>query len=322
MANRIPDVRIREDALKALTEQRTHIDGAALFSVLPRTRNLSLLRLLVAYEIIWDFLDNVNERTAAIGVASGLQLHEALIDALDPGRPVSDYYARIPWHDDGGYLSTLVTTCRVHCVNLPSYGCVRHSAILEAVRAKVCAMNHDLDPVSRNAALEAWAARAFPQGHETRWFEFTAAASTNLTIFALLALASEPTCTDDLVTQTSLAYFPWISVLTAMLDSYVDQSDDAMSGNHSYVAHYPTPEAAAERIRFLIRRCLYEAGSLGEKHVVIACCMFAMYLSKNSALTPAMADTTERLIDAGGSLTRVLRPILRMWRTAYDLRSV
>jgi tetraprenyl-beta-curcumene synthase len=321
LANCIPDAAIREDALKAITEQRTHIDGAALFAVLPRTRSPSLVRLLVAYEIIWDFLDNVNERTAGAGVANGLQLHRALIDALDPGRPLSNYYGRISWHNDGGYLNALVTACQVHCANLPSYGGVRRSIIFEAVRAQVCAINHELDPVGRDLALEAWAITEFPHGHEAHWFELTAAASTNLTIFALLALASEPTCADELVAQTSLAYFPWISILTAMLDSYVDQSDDVISGNHNYVAHYSTPEKAVERICSLIRRCLHEAGSLGGRHVVIACCMFAMYLTKNSAQAPGMGDTTERLIDAGGSLTRVLRPILRLWRTTYGLRS-
>jgi hypothetical protein len=56
-----------------------------------------------------------------------------------------------------------------------------------------------------------------------------------------------------------------------MLDSYVDRPDDAISGNHSYVSHYSTPETAAERICLLMRRCLHEAGSLGEKHIVIAC---------------------------------------------------
>jgi tetraprenyl-beta-curcumene synthase len=323
MASKITDARIREDALSALTAQRTHIDGAALFSILPRAHNPNLLRLLVAYEIIWDFLDNVNERSAAAGVANGLQLHLALIDALDLGRPISDYYKYSPWYDDCGYLRALVTDCRANCARLPSYDRVRPSAIREAVRGQICAINHDPDPLSRDATLEAWVTREFPSGHEAWWFELTAAASTDLTIFALLALASEPTCPDDQITRTSLAYFPWISVLTAMLDSYVDQIEDATSGDHSYVAHYSTPELATQRICLLIRRCLQEAGSLkdGEKHIVIAASMFAMYLSKDSALMPAMRETTKRILDAGGSLTRVLHPILRLWRTAYGLRS-
>lgn len=323
LADQIRDPRIREDALAALAEQRTHIDGAALFSILPRARNPTLVRLLVAYEIIWDFLDNVNERSAAAGVANGLQLHLALIDALDTERPIANYYKFLPDYDDCGYLRALVTYCRANCARLPSYDRVRASVIREALRSQVCALNHDPDALSRDARLKGWAIREFPLGHEARWFELTAAASTDLTIFALLALASEPNCTMEQIKGTLRAYYPWVSVLTAMLDSYADQHDDAVTGDHSYLAHYSGPEYAMERICLLIRRCLKEAGSLedGEKHMLIAACMFAMYLSKSSVLTATMNDTTMRLLEAGGSLTRLLHPALRLWRTVYRLGS-
>ncbi|MGA2164534.1 MAG: DUF2600 family protein [Solirubrobacteraceae bacterium] len=323
LARKIPDAPIRQDALSALAAKRGHIDGAALFSILPRARSPSLLRLLVAYEIIWDFLDSVNERGAAAGQANGRQMHLALVDALDPARPISDYYRHNPWRDDGGYLHALVSVCRENCARLPSYERVRHLLAREALRGQVCAINHDLNPLHRDTMLEAWAAEEFPSGREAMWFELSAAASTDLTIFALLALASEPAPTSDEISRTPRAYFPWASALAAMLDSYVDQVEDAANGDHSYIAHYQTPELATRHLCMFIRRCLHEARSLnnGEKHILIAASMFAMYLSKDSALTPAMRQTTGRIVDSGGSLTRVLHPILRLWRTAYGLRS-
>jgi len=119
------------------------------------------------------------------------------------------------------------------------------------------------------------------------------------------------------------AYFPWASALAALLDSYVDQVEDVARSDHSYVAHYNSPELAAERMCLFIRRCLVEASSLqnGGRHALIVASMFALYLSKSSALTPAMRRTTKQLIDSGGSLTRFLHPILRLWRTAYGLRA-
>ncbi len=323
LARTIPDTPIREDALSALATKRPHIDGAALFSILPDARSPSLLALLVAYEIIWDFLDSVNERGAAAGQANGRQLHLALIDALDPARPISDYYRHNPWRDDGGYLRALVTVCRECCARLPSYERVRHLVLKEAMRGQVCAINHDLDPLCRDAMLEAWVRKEFPQGHEASWFELSAAASTDLTIFALLALASEPACADGEISRTPGAYFPWACALAAMLDSYVDQVEDAADGEHSYIAHYRTPELARENVCLMMHRCMREARALknGEKHVLIAASMFAMYLSKDSALTPAMRESTKRIVAAGGSLTRVLHPILRLWRIAYAQRS-
>lgn len=319
----IPRAALRTDALNAIAEQRTHIDGAASFSILPPARSPTLLRLLVAYEIIWDYLDNINERSASVGVANGLQLHRALVDALDPTRPIADYFCRSPWPDDGGYLRALVVACRAHCGHLPSYQTVREPLIREAARGQICALNHAPDVRERDALLRVWTKREFPHGHEAEWFELTGAASTNLTIFALMALASEPDCSQPAIAEITRAYFPWISVLTAMLDSYVDQAEDAESGSHSYIAHYEAPKLGVERIGQLMRRCILEARSLGmgEKHAVIAGCMFAMYLSRDSAWEPAWSDTTARLIRKGGTLPRVLHPLLRLWRTAYGLRS-
>ena len=58
-----------------LEKKRTHADGAALFGTPPCWRNMHLLRLLVAYELIWDFLDNLSERAAAAGDIDGYHLH-------------------------------------------------------------------------------------------------------------------------------------------------------------------------------------------------------------------------------------------------------
>lgn len=322
-ATTIADPATRQDALKAIAEQRGHIDGAALFSILPAKRHPALLELLVAYEVIWDYLDNVNERTITSGVGNGLQLHLALTDALDHRSPPSDYYKHSPPCDENGYLRALVTACQARYTRLPSSAEARDAVIIEATRGQVCAINHDPDPDRRDAALQGWALADPACTTEASWFELTAAASTNLTVFALLALASERSLTPDLIKRTSHAYFPWISVLCAMLDSYADQDEDTLSGDHSYMSHYPTPDTAIERTCTLIRRCMHEASRLpsAEKHAVIAGCMFAMYLSKDSTINPRRQATTRRMIDGGGTLTRLLHPILRLWRTAYGLRS-
>jgi hypothetical protein len=49
--------------------------------------------------------------------------------------------------------------------------------------------------------------------------------------------------------------------------------------------------------------------------------MVALYLSKDSAQASHRRAQTRSLVRAGGSLTRLLLPILRAWRTMYGLRS-
>ena len=319
----IADAPTRRDALSALADKRGHTDGAALFTILPRAPDPNLLRLLVAYEITWDFLDSVNERGAAAGQVNGKQLHLALIDALDPDATITDYYSHHPWRGDGGYLRTLVDTCRQCCEKLAGYERVGQMTAEEAYRAQVLGINHELDPHHRDVTLREWAAQAFASSHDAEWFELSGAASASLTIHALLALAADPPDADSEIELVRRAYFPWISATTTMLDSYVDQLQDSASGDHSYVAHYASPELRVRRIWELIERSLREARALpdGERHTLIVACMAAMYLSKDSADTPALRESTKTLVKAGGALTRLLLPILRLWRIAYSQRS-
>jgi tetraprenyl-beta-curcumene synthase len=156
-AEAIPDRTLREDALASITQKRDHAEGAALFCVLPRRRNRRLLGLLVAYQTIWDFLDNLSER--ATGEANARQLHLALVEALDPGAPISDYYRHHPWKDDGGYLRELVEACRAGCAALPGYPLVRRQVLEGTALCAVQSINHDPNPERRDAALKTWVKR-------------------------------------------------------------------------------------------------------------------------------------------------------------------
>ena len=191
-AGDIPDDALRHDALAAIKDKRANIDGAALFWTLPRVRSRELLRLLVAYEILADFLDCTSERAAHAGTANGRQLHRALIEALDPDLDVSDYYRYHPWARDGGYVRALVDTCRRACVRLPSYEAARPLLHRAACLTQVLALNHEPDPTRRDAALRLWAQKHFPSEQELSWFEWAGGASAWLTILALLALAADP----------------------------------------------------------------------------------------------------------------------------------
>ncbi|MEX1142423.1 MAG: DUF2600 family protein [Thermoleophilaceae bacterium] len=321
LAERIPDGPLRHDALAALAGKRGHTDGAALFSVLPDRRNHDLLRALVAYETILDFLDEVSERHAT--EANGRELHQALIDAVEPERPLTDYYRHHPWSEDGGYLRALVECCRRHCQALPSYGRVRSLLAGETRRAQVLALNHLVEPTRRDAALRDWATREFPAERRLAWYELGAAASASLVVHALLALAARTHVDDDDIAATYAVYWPWTSLATAMLDSYVDRAEDTASGDHSYIGHYPCLERGVTRLCDCIARAAEgtRARPGGRRDAVIVASMVAMYLSKDSARAPELRASTRRLVRAGGSLSLLLLPVLRIWRVAYLQRS-
>jgi tetraprenyl-beta-curcumene synthase len=318
-AEQIPDPHIRDDALHVLTCKRGNTDGAALFWTLTRRRDLGLLRLLVAHELIWDFLDSVSERGAHVGQHNGRQLHLAIVESLDPARSISDYYRYHPWQDDGGYLRSLVETCRAEVERLPSYSVVRATAVRAAWRAEVQSINHEIEATRRDRELRAWTRGEYPGQHSVMWFELAAAASASLVIHALLALAASPRASARDVADTHAVYFPWVSLAVVLLDSYGDLDEDAAGGGHSYFAHYESDSRALDRLRQSIVQSARGATRLpnGERHAVLVSCMIALYLSKDTVRAPELRATTRDLARAGGSLTCLLMPILRAWRIRY-----
>jgi cytochrome P450 len=321
-AEAIPDATIRTDALDSLVRKRDNVEGASLFSILPRRRDERLLILLVAYQVMWDFLDSVSERGASAGHANGRQLHRALVEALDPDAPISDYYRYHPWKDDGGYLLTLVQTCRLMCVELPSYRQVRDSMIDGVERCSIQSLNHEPEPRRRDAALKAWAERESVGEHKLDWFESAAAAGAFMP-HVLLALASEPSCGRQELAAVHSIYFPWIALAITMLDSFVDQADDTTGASHSYIAHYASETVALDRLTGIIEQCVNQAADLpkGRRHAVLIEGIVAWYLSANSVKTPAARKKARLLADAGGPLTRMLLPMVHAWRATRTERS-
>lgn len=320
-ASTVPDAQIREEALCSIDHKRDNAEGAGLFWTLTDQPNKRLLRLLATYQTIWDFLDNVSERGAAAGEANGHQLHLALTEALDPHAPISDYYRHHLWKQDGDYLRALVEACRECCAALPSYQDVHALMRLGVARCSIQRLNHDLYPAHRDAALKRWASRELPGQRSMSWFELTAAASA-FTPHPLLAMAAEPWDRKNSAAEVYDAYFPWVSLAIAMLDSYADQSEDAVSGSHSYIAHYHDDKVAIRRLCEIVDRALREVRDLrnGCRHTIIVACMIGMYLSKDDARAPEMRNHTRRVAQASGRLTRCLLPILRAWRF-FHIRS-
>jgi tetraprenyl-beta-curcumene synthase len=319
----IPDEGLRRDAVSAIARKRQNVHGAALFCTLAHRRSKVLLRLIVAYQVMWDFLDSADESAVKVSEANGLLLHAAMVDALEPARPMRDYYLYDAREGDAGYLCALVDECRQQCQGLRSFQRVQDFLVEEARRASVQALNHDPCPSSRVAKLQAWAEQQFPGKHEAEWFELSGAAAASLDIYALLALASNPDVADEEIASVHRTYSPWVSVLSTMLDSYVDTPEDVDTGHHRYIAYYPSRDVAIERMTEIMRRCLGEASALprGEKHVVVIASMIAMYLAKDGARTSDSRLTTRTLLARSGSLPQVLLPVLRLWLTCYGQRA-
>lgn len=328
-AQSIIDGSIRIDALSVLSRKRTHVDGAALFWTVLARRRPRLLWLLVAYELLLDFLDYASERAQETepdlraGQANGERLHRGLLDALDSSTQIVDHYALHPWRADAGYMRALIFSCRLHTASLPSYAPVRPLMTAEARRAaQILAINHIPDPGCRDRRLRSWAAGHGDLAPELEWFELTAAVSGSLAIHALLAQAADENATPAQIEASFHAYMPWVALATAMFDSYADQVEDAALDGHSYIAHYPAPAIADARLQQIARQTMHATIMLprGTRHTILVACMIAMYLSRDDVRSPRLAGRTRALARAGGPLTTSLLPVLGIWRAAVSHR--
>jgi tetraprenyl-beta-curcumene synthase len=317
----IPSAQLRADASANLRASRLNTEGAALFAILPRHRHPALVDVLIAYQTALDYLDTLSEHPGPEQWANGMRLHRALVEALDPGGAISDYYRYHPWHEDGGYLRALVEASRRGCAELPLYEGVQTLAIESARRMTVQSVNHEPQRDRRNVALRAWAAKEFPGRDELAWFEWTAASCSSLSTFVLLALAADPHLREDDVAEAEAVYFPWVCAASTLLDAFVDQPSDRADGNHSYVEHYDSPAEMTERLCEIVHRSTDGARRLrnGERHALIVAGMVSMYLSKASARSPELRPAAQRIARAAGSLPRVQLPIMRAMRVVQRL---
>ena len=120
-AEQIPAPQLRQQALNSIYYKKFHCQGGAVYALLAPQLRATVVRLIVAFQTISDYLDSLCDRSTSMLEADFRQLHRSMIDAVDPSRPLSPYYEFHPEKDDGGYLAMLIGTCREAIARLPNY---------------------------------------------------------------------------------------------------------------------------------------------------------------------------------------------------------
>jgi tetraprenyl-beta-curcumene synthase len=325
-ARAIPSPDLRRHAIEKLNEEHSSAEGAAAFAILARPRGRQhVVRLCVAFEVMYDLLDALAEEPVDDVLANNLALHEALPDAFRPLRGDVDYYAHHPTRDDGGYLGELVRGCRVAFLALPARDAVAPALIRCAMRARQAQSLNHASPRDGADALAAWAMEQFVEGDGAVlcWWEAAAAAGSPLGIFALVAAASHLS-TDAHDAQTiEETYFPWIAALHWLMESLVDQEDDRESGNRSYVEEYGSRTSATARLRLIARRALVDTRRLPEanRHTLLLAGMVALNLSHPGAASDDAHDAAAVVRAEMGGLIAPLLASIRIRQQIKQRRS-
>jgi tetraprenyl-beta-curcumene synthase len=314
-AQRIPDATLRAQALFKLTHERLNPEAAAFFAVLaPRKHRRVLVRLMVDFQIAYDYLDAINEEPATAWLRNGLQLHRALSDAVSSRTPESDYYRHHPQRDDGGYLEDLVGACQLALQALPSASSLEPLLVHAAERCGEAQSRNHAGLVEGDEQLIAWAATQREAG-EYLWWELVAAGISCLALHALFAAAARTTTLAE-AERIDNAYYPPICAISALLDSLVDLGDDARGTNHSFVGHYPTASLTSERFAAIT----HEAQELSRvlrnhrRHAVILAGIASFYLSAPGARTELARPAARRTLECLGPSSAPILAVMRLRR--------
>jgi tetraprenyl-beta-curcumene synthase len=309
-ASRIADPSLRRLALASLAK-RGNIEGAAAFATfVPWQARGSVIRAIVAFQAIYNYADLLAEQPSSDPMGDARRLHQALLAALDPSsKTFARDVQRADVRVDGDFLAELIAACETASWRLPSYGMVA-TALCRAAERIVDFQSLSL---GRGRELESWAESQGPTSAGFAWWEVAAAAGSSLSVHALLAAAASPALTASEIAAIEAAYFPCIGALHSLLDSLVDEHEDAATGQLSLLDCYPSRDRAAAGLRQLATRALHCAHGLpgGANHSLLVTAMACSYLAAPEA-SPNSVDGVARGVQA--SLGPLARPMLLVFK--------
>jgi tetraprenyl-beta-curcumene synthase len=310
-ASRVADPHRRRLALDTLAEEGSLAEGAAIFATLaPRRHRRDLVRLLVAWQVAYDYLDTLGESSAEAR-RLGCRSYSPLLAALDVP-------ARTAGSTGDGYLDALVLHGRRSLDQLPSAEVVRDVARRAAVRCIEAQVLTHATVDHGSAPLRSW---ALIQERTDRylWWELAAGAISSLGVHALLASAALTHVTADEAQAIDAAYYPAICAVSTLLDSMIDSEADAGTTNHRVTDYYSGTAHALARIETITRDASAAARRLrcGRRHHVILAGMTALYASLDDGPDHRVHDA----VAAGlGSSAGPIRWSLRLRDAARNRR--
>ena len=318
----IPNVELRTQALNSMNSKKFHADGGSLYALLSLHAVEPLVRFIVAFQTISDYLDNLCDRSTSLDPVDFAQLHQSMIDAVDPlADPFqTNYYQYREDQDDGGYLRRLVGECQAVLAELPSFHLV-WNYVDQWVRLYGELQTHKHVVIQeRESRLIAWWQKNEMLAPELYWWEYAAATGSTLGVFVLCSMAANPELKVDHIEKIAASYFPWMGGVHIILDYLIDQEEDRVSGDLNFVSYYEHEEQTKERIQWMINRTLLSLQNVPNRnfHQLIVQGLLGLYLSDPKVMALPVAQqvrhiykktsSVTRFFDIGSRIYRIVRP--------------
>ncbi|MFM1653421.1 tetraprenyl-beta-curcumene synthase family protein [Brevibacillus sp. B_LB10_24] len=306
-AGNIPDRELRKQALASMETKKFHCQGGTVYATQAIPFVDTLVPLIVAYQTISDYLDNLCDRSTSLDPQDFRQLHLSMQDALTPDAPLRDYYRYRTEKDDGGYLNDLVKACQQQVKKLPSYSIVQSRVLELSLLYSDLQVYKHIAREQREAELLSWWEKYRADHPHIYWQEFSAVTGSTIGIFALLVLATKEHVDLAEIDALNSAYFPWICGLHILLDYLIDLEEDRQGGDLNFVSYYRSDEEALARLRYFIEQAKQSAEKLPDAafHRMIIDGLVAFYLvdRKVNPSQPQIYAIAKQLLRQANGLT-------------------
>jgi tetraprenyl-beta-curcumene synthase len=314
-AERIPDQELSKQAVASIATKQFHCEGGSVYAAANLPMRHVLIPLIVAFQTISDYLDNLCDRSTSLDPDDFRRLHQSMLDAVDPSAPMHDYYAFRQEKEDGGYLNNLVKTCQSCIYLLPSY-----SLVMEQIREWV-SLYCDLQVYKhihqdlREEELQRWWEAHRSHYPELGWNEFAAATGSTLGVFMLFLAASDPNLRLEQVKQIREAYFPYVCGLHILLDYLIDQEEDRIGGDLNFCSYYRDREDTVQRIAWMVREARDKILGLEHPpfHRMIIEGLLALYLSDPKVRKQREVKQISKQLMKNSPLTRLFFFLNSVW---------
>src|ERR1700733_5704604 len=321
---------IEEPELRTLALQTLQREGfaaevaATLATLTPRRHRATAVRAIVAFEVMYDYLDGLTEQPAPDPIANGRMLFKAFTDSVDPSADLdADYYRHCPSPGDGGYLRELAAAVKDALACLPSAMALAPAMLQAASRCAEAEVLTHAAALTSTSEVERWA-RETANGSGLEWREYLAgAASSVLAVHALIALAGDEHTTVEHAAPIDAVYLA-LGALSTMLDSVMDYEEDTENGTIAYIRHYGDDRSIiGDRMVHVAQAAARRAHDAPRSvhHLMTLAGVAAYYTSAPSATSELAWPVTSRIQAELQPLITPTLAVMRTWRLAKRLRA-
>lgn len=314
-AEAIPTEEYRKQALASISTKQFHCEGGAVYAALDMEARQLLIPLIVAFQTISDYLDNLCDRSTSLDERDFRLLHQAMLDAIDPDAYPKDYYAWREEQDDGGYLINLVRVCQARISMLPSYKQVKTQVQkLVSLYCELQVYKH-VQHERREPLLLQWWAKHQSEYPDLYWNEFAAATGSTLGVFMLFQAATSEELDSETADRIVDAYFPSICGLHILLDYLIDQEEDRLGGDLNFCSYYEDDDAIVTRLLMMTEKARHSASTLeaANFHHMIVEGLIALYLSDPKVKSQRRVQRVARQLMKGSPWTRLFFWLNSVW---------